>query len=71
MDYLLIGGIILTLLGVAMLFWCVFLAVRAKRSGLPDAQMKAALQRVVAFNLGALALSALGLMAVVIALILG
>lgn len=71
MDYLLIGGIVLTLLGVAMLFWCVFLAVKAKRSGLPDDQLKASLQKVVALNLGALALSALGLMAVVIALILG
>ena len=71
MDYLLIGGIVLTLVGVAMLLWCIFLAVKAKRSGLPDAQMKAALQKVVALNLGALALSALGLMAVVIALILG
>ena len=71
MEYLLIGGIVLTLAGVALLLWCVFLAIRAKRSGLPDAQMKAALQRVVVWNLGALALSALGLMAVVIALILG
>lgn len=71
MDYLLTGGIALTLAGVGMLLACVWLAVRAKRSGLPDAQMKAALQRVVALNLGALALSALGLMAVVIALILG
>lgn len=71
MDYLLIGGIVLTLVGVAMLLWCVILAVKAKRSGLPDDQMKASLQRVVALNLGALALSALGLMAVVLALILG
>lgn len=71
MEYLLIGGIALTLAGVALLLWCVFLAIRAKRSGLPDAQMKAALQKVVAFNLGALAISALGLMAVVVGLILG
>lgn len=71
MDYLLVGGIVLTLVGVAMLLWCVILAIKAKRSGLPDDQMKASLQRVVALNLGALALSALGLMAVVLALILG
>jgi hypothetical protein len=71
MDYLLTGGVVLTLTGVALLLWCVWLAVRAKRSGLPDAQMKASLQKVVALNLGALALSALGLMAVVVALILG
>ena len=71
MEYLLIGGIVLTLAGVALLMWCVVLAVRARRSGLPDAQMKAALQKVVALNLGALAISALGLMTVVTGLILG
>jgi len=71
MDYLLAGGIVLTLAGVALLFWCIFLAMKARISGLPDAEMKASLQKVVALNLGALALSALGLMAVVVALILG
>lgn len=71
MGYILNGGIALTLAGVVMLLACVWLAVRAKRSGLPDAQMEASRQRVVALNLRALALSALGLMAVVIALILG
>jgi hypothetical protein len=46
------------------------LALQAKRSGLPDDQMKARLQKVVALNLAALAISALGLMAVVIGIIL-
>ena len=63
-------GAALTLLGVAGLVWCIVLAVRAKRSGLADAAMKAALQRVVALNLGALALSGLGLMLVVVGVIL-
>lgn len=71
MHYLLTGGIVLTLAGVGLLLWCVFLALRAKRSGLPDDAMKLALQRVVVLNLAALAISALGLMAVVIGLILG
>ena len=63
-------GAALTLAGVAGLVWCIVLAVRAKRSGLADAAMKAALQRVVALNLGALALSGLGLMLVVVGVIL-
>lgn len=71
MDYLLTGGIVLTLAGVGLLLWCIFLALRAKRSGLSDQAMKVALQRVVVLNLAALAISALGLMAVVIGLILG
>lgn len=70
MDYLIWGGAVLTLVGVAGLVGCIVLAMRAKRSGLPDDQMKAALQRVVVLNLAALAVSAIGLMAVVVGVIL-
>lgn len=63
-------GAILTLLGVAGLVWCVLIAVRAKREDLSDAEMKARLQKVVALNMGALALSAIGLMCVVLGLFL-
>jgi hypothetical protein len=59
----------LTLLGLAGLVWCIVLALRAKRSGLPDDQIKARLQRVVTLNLGALAVSAIGLMFVVFGVI--
>ena len=55
---------------MAGLVWCIVLAVRAKRSGLPDDQIKAQLQRVVAWNLGALLISGLGLIAVVVGIIL-
>lgn len=70
MNALIWGGAGLTLLGVLGLMWCIVLAVRARKSGLPDDQIRAALQRVVAWNLGALALSALGLMAVITGVIL-
>jgi hypothetical protein len=71
MEYMVWGGAGLTLIGVAGLLWCVVLGVRAKRSGMPDAEVKAQLQRVIALNLGALAISALGLMAVIFGVILG
>ncbi len=71
MELLIWVGAGLTLLGVAGLVWCIVLAMRARNSGLPDDQMKARLQQVVALNLGALAVSGLGLMAVVIGVILG
>lgn len=70
MEYLIWGGAALSMLGVIGLIWCILLALQAKRSGLPDDQMKARLQNVVALNLGALAISAIGLMAVVIGIIL-
>jgi len=70
MEYLIWGGAALSMLGVIGLIWCILLAMQAKRSGLPDDQMKLRLQKVVALNLGALAISAIGLMAVVTGIIL-
>lgn len=70
MDYVIWGGAALSMIGILGLLWCVVLAVRAKRSGLPDDQIKAQLQQVVALNLGALAISALGLMLVIAGVIL-
>lgn len=71
MDWVIWIGAALTLLGVLGLVWCIVLAMRARASGLPDDQIKAQLQRVVAINLGALAVSGLGLMAVIVGIILG
>lgn len=70
MEILIWLGAALTIAGVLGLVWCIVLAMRARKSNLPDDQVKAALQRVVALNLGALAVSAIGLMAVVIGVIL-
>lgn len=64
-------GTALALLGLAGLLYCIVTVVRARRAGLDDAAMKAKLQKVVAWNLGALLTSALGLMVLVMGLILG
>ena len=60
----------LTAVGIAMLIWCILIAVRAKRAGLEDDALKARLQRVVVLNLGALAISAIGLMMVIVGVFL-
>lgn len=65
MEWLVWIGAALTLAGVAGLVWCIVLAMRAKRAGLPDDQMRATLQRVVILNMAALAVSGIGLMCVV------
>ena len=64
-------GALLTLIGVAGLIWCVMIAVRAKREGLDDEAMKAKLQKVVALNMAAMGVSAIGLMCVVMGIMLG
>lgn len=70
MELLIWTGAALTMLGVAGLVWCIVLAMQAKKSGLPDDQIKARLQRVIVINLAALAVSGIGLMAVVVGVIL-
>ena len=64
-------GALVSLVGIAGLIWCVTIALRARREGLDDAAMKERLQKVVAINMGALFLSAIGLMMVVIGILLG
>ncbi|MBL4927276.1 hypothetical protein [Fuscibacter oryzae] len=63
-------GAALTLAGIAGLVWCIVLAMRLRKAGLPDDALRARLQRVVMLNLGALGVSALGLMAVVMGIAL-
>lgn len=63
-------GTAAALAGVVGLIWCIVLAMRARKSGLPDDEMRAALQRVVVLNMGALGVSALGLMLVVAGILL-
>ena len=71
MEALVWIGAALALVGVAGLIWCILLALRARRSGMEDAAMRTALQRVVVLNMAALGVSALGLMCVVAGIILG
>ncbi len=71
MEWLIWSGAALSLLGVAGIVWCILLVARVRRAGLPDAEFRSRLQRVVALNLGALFVSAIGLMMVVTGIILG
>jgi hypothetical protein len=71
MQALIWAGAALTLLGVAGLVYCVLRALKARRAGLPDDALRAELQRIVLINLGALGVSVLGLMLVVLGIFLG
>lgn len=71
MQALIWTGAALSLAGVAGLGYCILRATRARRAGLDDAAMRAELQRVVAINMAALGVSALGLMLVVAGILLG
>lgn len=71
MDVLAWIGAALSAAGLATLLWCIWQAIRARRGGLDDAALRARLQRLVAWNLGALGVSTLGLLLIVFAILLG
>ncbi|PWK58065.1 hypothetical protein [Roseicyclus mahoneyensis] len=64
-------GTAMALAGLLALAWCIWAAVTAKRAGLPDAELRVRLQRIVTINMGALLVSVLGLMSVVTGIFLG
>ena len=70
MEYLVWFSGALSILGMLGLAWCVLSVVRAKRKGLDDEELRAVLQSVLPKNLGALLLSVLGLMLVMVGLFL-
>ena len=70
MQALIWVGVVLTLLGLAGLIWCILVAMRAKREGLEGDALKARMQKVVAVNMGALGLSTIGLMCVIMGIAL-
>ncbi|MGR3466045.1 hypothetical protein [Limimaricola sp.] len=70
MDIIIWIGAAITLVGFAAILWSLLAVLRLRRQGLDDAQMRARLARVVPLNIGALMLSMLGLMMVVVGIIL-
>ncbi|MEL6886775.1 MAG: hypothetical protein AAFP87_19865 [Pseudomonadota bacterium] len=70
-DGLVWAGASFTVLGLAGLIWCVVTVWRARRSGLPDEEMRAVMTRVLPRNLGAVFVSVIGLMLVIVGIFLG
>lgn len=71
MTVLVYVGTLLALVGLSALGYCIYAAVAAKRAGLPDTELRARLQRIVTINMGALLVSVIGLMCVVLGVFLG
>ena len=65
-DLMVWGGAGLSLLGLLGLGWCIIKVSRAKRAQLDDEAMRVVLRKVVPLNMGALFLSVIGLMMVIL-----
>ena len=70
MEWLIWIGAIVSLIGLGGLIWCIMIMLRARKANLPEDQMRAQLARVMPLNMGALLLSAMGLMMVVVGILL-
>ncbi|MDD9727387.1 hypothetical protein PVV74_18160 [Roseovarius sp. SK2] len=70
MEMLIWLGAAVTLAGLALLVWCILRVIRARRAGLSDDDLRATLQKILPVNTGALFLSVIGLMLVVLGIVL-
>ncbi|MDR0809795.1 MAG: hypothetical protein LBE86_11845 [Gemmobacter sp.] len=70
MQILVLIGTLIALAGLAGLIWCILLAMKARQGATSDEEIRTRLQRVVVLNMGALGVSALGLMLVVSGILL-
>jgi len=70
MSWLIVPGVIITCIGLSLLLYTISRIWRAKKQGLSDADMKTQLQAAIAWNLGAMGCSAIGLMIVVLGVLL-
>lgn len=71
MEILVWVGAGISVLGLVGLIWSILRVVRAKRANLGDDELRAAVQKVIPLNMGALLLSVLGLMMVIVGVSLG
>ncbi|APE45425.1 hypothetical protein BOO69_10770 [Sulfitobacter alexandrii] len=71
LDIVIWTGAAISLLGLLGLVWCIISVSRAKRAKLDDDAMRAVLKSAIPLNLGALFLSVIGLMMVIVGIFLG
>ncbi|MBU3259451.1 hypothetical protein KPG71_05425 [Roseovarius sp. PS-C2] len=71
MEWLIWLGALVSLIGLAGLVWCIVKVWKARKAGLDDDTLREEIRKVVPINTGALFLSVLGLMLVVVGILLG
>ena len=70
MESLIWIGTAISLAGLTGLVWCIVTVWKARNAGLNDEELRARLQKVMPLNTGALFLSMIGLMLVVLGIML-
>ncbi len=63
-------GAALSILGLVGIIASIVMVARAKRAGLEDAEMRARISKILPINMGALFVSMIGLMMVIVGIVL-
>lgn len=71
MVWLIWIGAAISVAGLLGLVWCILKVVKARKSGLSDEELRDVVKQVVPLNMGALFLSTIGLMMVILGIFLG
>jgi hypothetical protein len=71
MEIVVLIGALLSLIGLIGIVYSIVMVTKAKRANLPDAELRARISKVLPVNLGALFVSVIGLMTVVVGVMLG
>ncbi|WP_171100192.1 MULTISPECIES: hypothetical protein [unclassified Ruegeria] len=70
-DLIVWGGAALSLAGLIGLMYCILRVMKARKAGLTDEELRAAVQAVLPWNLASLFLSVIGLMLVILGISFG
>ena len=71
MEMMVWAGAALSILGLAGLIWSILRVMQGRRRTSDDEELRAAVQAVLPYNLGALFVSVIGLMLVILGIFLG
>ncbi len=71
MEIVVWSGAALSALGLVGILYSIVAVTRAKRANLPDEELRARISRILPVNLGALFVSVIGLMMVIVGIMLG
>ena len=70
MDFLIWGGAVVSFSGLVGLIWCINKARQAKNATSSDEELNAAIRKLIPWNMGALFLSTIGLIIVILGIFL-
>lgn len=71
MPYLIWAGALISMVGLAGIVLSMVRVMRARRAGLSDADLRVRIAAILPLNLGALFVSVIGLMCVIVGILLG